>query len=219
MRLRNVKGSREQIAKNHFVIQEPKKYQGRWHEAFPADRPLYLEIGTGKGKFISELAVKNPENNYLGIEKFSSVLVRALEKRELLETADNLLFLRMDAEEITEIFGKNEIDGIYLNFSDPWPKDRHAKRRLTSRRFLERYAQILKPGGSVIFKTDNQELFDFSLNEAELAGWEILNCTRDLHHSGYMTDNIMTEYEEKFAGEGKPICRMEIFFKKSGTNV
>ena len=209
MRLRNVKGSRDRIAEDEFVVHEPEKYRGRWQEVFQADRPLYLEIGTGKGKFISELAVNNPQYNYLGIEKFSSVLVRALEKRRELEI-DNLLFLRMDAEEITRIFEQDEVHGIYLNFSDPWPKDRHAKRRLTSERFLKRYTQILRPEGTLVFKTDNRDLFDFSLEEAQNAKWNILNYTYDLHHSRYAEHNIMTEYEEKFSKEGKPICRMEI---------
>lgn len=211
MRLRNIKGCRDKIAENAFVIHNPKEYQNNWDKVFHAKRPLYLEIGTGKGKFITELAVKNPENQYIGIEKFSSVLIRALEKREMLEI-DNLLFLRMDAEEIVDVFGKKEVDGIYLNFSDPWPKDRHAKRRLTSKRFLDRYQEILKPKGTVIFKTDNRELFDFSLEQAKLANWKILTMTYDLHHSNYAENNIMTEYEEKFLKEGKPICRMEIYF-------
>lgn len=142
MRLRNIKGCRDKIAENAFVVHNPQEYQNNWDKVFHTKRPLYLEIGTGKGKFITELAVKNPENQYIGIEKFSSVLIRALEKREILEI-DNLLFLRMDAEEIVTVFGKEEVDGIYLNFSDPWPKDRHAKRRLTSKRFLDRYQQIL----------------------------------------------------------------------------
>ncbi len=209
MRLRNVKGSRDRIAEDPFVVQEPEKYQGSWERAFGKKRPLYLEIGMGKGKFISELAVRHPDRNFLGIEKFSSVLVRALDKRKELDV-DNLLFLRFDAEEILEIFGKEEVDGIYLNFSDPWPKDRHAKRRLTSGRFLDRYAQILKPEGKVIFKTDNRELFDFSLEEAKKAGWEILCCTYDLHHSDYAEGNIMTEYEERFSKEGKPIAQLVI---------
>lgn len=209
MRLRNVKGSRDRIVKDGFVIQNPQEFRGHWEDVFHERRPFYLEIGMGKGRFISELAVRNPQNNYLGIEKFSSVLVRALDKRKELEI-DNLFFLRMDAEEIVDIFAKDEVDGIYLNFSDPWPKDRHAKRRLTSDRFLERYAQVLKPEGRVIFKTDNRELFDFSLEQAEHADWRILNHTYDLHHSRYMEGNIMTEYEERFSKEGKPICRMEI---------
>lgn len=209
MRLRNVKGSRDRIAADDFVIHEPAEYKGHWEDAFGTKRPFYLEIGMGKGKFISELAMRNPQNNYLGIEKFSSVLVRALDKRKELEV-DNLLFLRMDAEEIVDVFEKDEVDGIYLNFSDPWPKDRHAKRRLTSERFLGRYMQVLKPEGKVIFKTDNRELFDFSLEQAKAAGWHILNHTYDLHHSEYAAGNIMTEYEERFSQEGKPICRMEI---------
>jgi len=209
MRLRNVKGSRERIAADRFVVQHPEEYRGVWHTLFEKKCPLYLEIGTGKGRFITEMALKNPQNHYLGIEKFSSVLVRALDKRQELEM-DNLYFLRMDAEDIVSIFAQGEVDGIYLNFSDPWPKDRHAKRRLTSSRFLERYYYILKPEGTVIFKTDNQELFDFSLEQARQAGWVILSSTRDLHHSPYVQENIMTEYEERFSAMGHPICRMEI---------
>jgi tRNA (guanine-N7-)-methyltransferase len=209
MRLRNVKGSRERIAADDFVVHEPAEYKGHWQDAFGKKRPLYLEIGMGKGKFISELATAHPEYNYLGIEKFSSVLVRALDKRAEL-TVDNLLFLRMDAEEIADIFDLGEVDGIYLNFSDPWPKDRHAKRRLTSDRFLKRYAQILKPEGEVVFKTDNEELFAFSLEQAEAEGWEIVSRTQDLHHSEEAEENVMTEYEERFSKEGKKICRMVI---------
>ena len=214
MRLRNVKGSRDRIAEDFFVIQEPEKYKGNWERAFGKMRPLYLEIGMGKGKFISELAVRYPDRNFLGIEKFSSVLVRALDKRKELEI-DNLLFLRFDAEALLDIFEKEEVDGIYLNFSDPWPKDRHAKRRLTSERFLKRYEQILKPEGEVIFKTDNRDLFDFSLEEAKKAGWEILSCTYDLHHSEYAEGNIMTEYEERFSREGKPIGRLVMKKRKT----
>jgi tRNA (guanine-N7-)-methyltransferase len=209
MRLRNVKGSRERIAADDFVVHQPAEYKGHWQDAFGKKRPLYLEIGMGKGKFISELAVAHPECNYLGIEKFSSVLVRALDKRVEL-AVDNLLFLRMDAEEIVDIFEQGEVDGIYLNFSDPWPKDRHAKRRLTSDRFLQRYAQILKPEGEVVFKTDNTDLFAFSLEQAKAEGWEIVSWTEDLHHSEDVEGNVMTEYEERFSKEGKKICRMVI---------
>jgi len=214
MRLRNVKNCRDRIAIDSFVIQDPKQYKGCWHSVFLKEQPLYVEIGAGKGKFITESAMANPQNNYIGIEKFSSVLVRALDKRKELEI-DNLYFLRMDAENIEDIFSANEVDGIYLNFSDPWPKYRHAKRRLTSSYFLEHYKKFLKPEGKIIFKTDNIELFEFSQKQAEGAGWEILHCTYDLHHSEYFQDNIMTEYEERFSSQGKPICRMII---KQGKN-
>ena len=209
MRLRNVKGSRETIAANNYVIQTPEDYKGKWHDFFQNNNPIHIEIGMGKGKFIMELAKQNPDINYIGIEKYSSVLVRALEKRQELET-DNLVFIRMDAENIVDVFEMGEVDQIYLNFSDPWPKDRHAKRRLTSTQFLARYNQFLKPEGKVIFKTDNRPLFDFSLEQVEEAGWILENHTFDLHNSPYVEGNIMTEYETKFVAEGKPIHRMQI---------
>lgn len=209
MRLRNVKGSRETIAANDFVIHSPKEQKGKWNNVFGNGHPVHIEIGMGKGKFIMELARQNPDINYVGIEKYSSVLVRALEKMEL-DPLNNLVFIRMDAEEIADVFAPDEVERIYLNFSDPWPKDRHAKRRLTSHQFLERYTHILSEDGHLIFKTDNRPLFDFSLEEVEIAGWELLNHTFDLHHSEYVEDNVMTEYEEKFVAKGNPICRMEL---------
>lgn len=209
MRLRNVKGSKERISTDRHVIQEPEKYKGKWNETFQNDNPIHIEIGMGKGQFIQTLAKENNMINYVGIEKFSSVLIRALEKRSELEQ-NNLFFIRMDAEEIKEVFATNEVDQIYLNFSDPWPKDRHAKRRLTSRQFLERYNEILKPEGVIIFKTDNRELFEFSLEEVNQSKWKIVNQTFDLHQSEYLEGNVMTEYEKRFVSEGKPICRMVI---------
>ncbi len=204
MRLRNIRGSRERIEENRFVINDPGSYHGRWKELFGNDHPLHIEIGMGKGKFISEMAALHPEINYLGIEKYSSVLIRALDKQEETE-APNLRFIRMEAEEVCEVFAPGEADRIYLNFSDPWPKDRHAKRRLTSREFLRRYDQILAEGGQIEFKTDNRPLFDFSVDEAREAGWQILVCTYDLHHSEFAEGNVMTEYEEKFSALGNPI--------------
>lgn len=212
MRLRNVKGSRETIAANDYVVHAPEEQKGKWSEVFGNSNPIHIEVGMGKGKFITELARQNPDINYVGIEKYSSVLVRALEKRPELEQ-DNLMFIRMDAENLPEIFAKDEVERIYLNFSDPWPKDRHAKRRLTSVQFLSRYDQFLKPDGRVIFKTDNRPLFDFSLEQVEEAGWILENYTFDLHHSEYLEGNVMTEYESKFVAEGKPINRMVIYRK------
>ena len=163
----------------------------------------------GKGRFITEMAMRHPQNNYVGIEKYSSVLLRALQKREQLPQLDNLLFLRMDAEELPLVFGKDEVAGIYLNFSDPWPKDRHAKRRLPSKEFLARYDQILKPEGKVEFKTDNRGLFEFALEQAAEANWIVEAHTFDLHHDEEMVQgNIMTEYEERFSSQGNPICKM-----------
>ena len=211
MRLRNIPGSREAIADSEYVINESvmREYRGRWKDVFGNDHPLYLEIGMGKGLFLSRLAALHPDRNYLGIEKFSSVLIRAIQKRELSPELTNLYFLRMDAEILAEVFGPGEISGIYLNFSDPWPKDRHAKRRLPSRNFLALYSRILAPGGVVEFKTDNTDLFDFALEEAAESGWTILSCTRDLHHDEAMNEgNIMTEYEERFSAKGNPICKV-----------
>ena len=211
MRLRNIPGSREAIAASPFVIQEKdmRSYKGSWAQVFGNQQPLYLEIGMGKGRFISQLAVSHPEQNYLGIEKYSSVLVRAIQKREKMEDVRNLLFLRMDAEDLTEVFAPEEVAGIYLNFSDPWPKDRHAHRRLPSRQFLARYEQVLSPGACVEFKTDNTALFSFALEEAAAAGWEVLACTRDLHPDPVLSEgNIMTEYEQRFSEAGNPICKM-----------
>lgn len=210
MRLRNVKGSREEIQLSEYTVNEPEKYKGRWKELFGNDNPVYIEVGMGKGKFITEMAQLHPEINFIGIEKYSSVLIRAIEKRKELEI-NNLMFIRMDAENIEDVFEKNEVAGIYLNFSDPWPKDRHAKRRLTSRQFLARYDKILAGDGVIEFKTDNRDLFDFSLEEAPEAGWEIIASTYDLHTDEKMSEgNVMTEYEEKFSSKGNPIHKMII---------
>lgn len=207
MRLRNVKGSRETIAANEYVVQNETELKGRWHEKFGNDNPINIEIGMGKGRFIMDMAKLNPDINYIGIEKFSSVLVRAVEKQNE-EQLPNLFFIRMDAENIESVFDKGEVDYIYLNFSDPWPKDRHAKRRLTSVQFLARYVNILAKDGGVTFKTDNRPLFDFSLEQVEEAGWVLDNKTYDLHNSEYATGNVMTEYEKRFSEMGNPICRM-----------
>lgn len=211
MRLRNVKGARDRISNSECVIKEPRELKGKWNTLFGNDNPIYIEIGMGKGQFIMENARRNPDINYVGIEKFSSVLVRAIEKKENAEDKlDNLVFLRFDAEYIEEIFEKDEVDRIYLNFSDPWPKDRHAKRRLTSKEFFARYNNILTKEGKVIFKTDNRDLFDFSLEQVVEANWILVNKTYDLHNSEYVEGNIMTEYEERFVNEGIKINRMEV---------
>lgn len=207
MRLRNVKGSREAIASSQFTINEPETLKGNWHSVFNNNNPIYIEVGMGKGRFITDLAVANPDINYIGIEKYSSVLVRAIEKRQELDI-NNLVFIRMDAENICDVFAPCEIQKIYLNFSDPWPKDRHAKRRLTSKEFFARYDQILKKDGVVEFKTDNRPLFDFSLEQVPEAGWEIVAHTFDLHNSPMNEGNVMTEYEEKFSSMGNPIHKL-----------
>ena len=210
MRLRNISGARDAIAESPLVIHEPEKLKGKWRERFGNNRPIRIEIGLGYGKFIHELAEKNPKVNYIGIEKYSSVLLRALQKMEAFPVP-NLLFLRMDAENITEVFDTGEVERIYLNFSDPWPKDRHAKRRLPSAEFLKRYDRILEKDGVLEFKTDNKGLFDFALEEVPAAGWEALKISFDLHRDEEMgRDNVMTEYEEKFSALGNPIYKYVI---------
>lgn len=213
MRLRNITGSREVIAASTYVVQEALQPDcpGTWKKIFGNDHPIHIEIGMGKGKFIHTMAKLHPEVNYVGIEKYSSVLLRAIQKMEQ-EELPNLKFLRMDAEDIATVFSSGEVDRIYLNFSDPWPKDRHAKRRLPSREFLARYDKILKQEGRLEFKTDNRQLFDFAVEELEPAGWKAKVITYDLHgDSDLMAGNVMTEYEEKFSALGNPICKYVIY--------
>lgn len=198
------------IAESRFVVHEPQEYKGRWSELFGNDHPLRIEIGMGKGRFIMDLARMHPEINYVGIEKYSSVLLRGIQKMET-DPLPNLYFIRMEAEEIADVFGREEVERIYLNFSDPWPKDRHAKRRLPSREFLKRYDEILVRDGVIEFKTDNEDLFRFALEEIAPAGWQLLQMTEDLHHDEKMlAGNVMTEYEEKFSALGNPIYKYVI---------
>ena len=211
MRLKNVPGSREVIAESEFVIHDEQKQKGNWKNIFGNENEIHIEIGMGKGKFIYEMARRNPGINYIGIEKYSSVLLRAVQKMQQ-EPLPNLKFIRMDAEEIAEVFAENEVDKIYLNFSDPWPKDRHAKRRLPSKEFLARYNQFLKKDGFLEFKTDNRGLFDFAVEQLPEAGWKAKAVTYDLHHNEeMMAGNVMTEYEEKFSSMGNPICKYIIY--------
>ncbi|MFQ9514223.1 MAG: tRNA (guanosine(46)-N7)-methyltransferase TrmB [Eubacterium sp.] len=208
MRLRNVPGSREAIQESPLTINIPQDNKGKWNEEFGNDHPIRIEIGMGKGKFITQLARENPDINYVGIEKYSSVLIRAIEKCQDMEI-NNLRFIRMEAEYICDVFEKGEVDRIYLNFSDPWPKDRHAKRRLTSKQFFERYDMVLKKDGVVEFKTDNDLLFQFSLEQVPEAGWNLVNHTWDLHNDSEMVKgNVMTEYESKFSSMGNPIHKL-----------
>lgn len=208
MRLRNIKGAEEFIANSIYVIQQPQEYRGKWNTFFENENPLHIEIGMGKGKFIHALAEQNPHINYIGIEMYSSVLYRAIEKRQEVDLP-NLFFIRMDARNLGDVFNRSEIDRIYLNFSDPWPKERHAKRRLTSPLFLEIYDAVLNPNGTVCFKTDNRSLFDYSLETIEeTSPWRVKDVTYDLHGSSYASGNVMTEYEEKFSSKGMPIHRL-----------
>ncbi len=209
MRLKNVPGCRERIADSEYVIPEEELVQtaGKWNERFEKPAPIRIEIGMGKGRFLHELALLNPDINYLGIEKYSAVLLRAVQKMEE-DPKGNLRFIRMDAENIADIFAPGEVDRIYLNFSDPWPKDRHAKRRLPSREFLARYDKILVDGGRIEFKTDNRILFDWAVEQLEDTKWKAELITYDLHADPALLEgNVMTEYEEKFSSMGNPICK------------
>jgi len=212
MRLKNVPGCRERIAESEYVIPEEELVQtaGKWNERFEKTAPIRIEIGMGKGRFLHEMALLNPDINYIGIEKYSAVLLRAVQKMEE-DPKANLRFVRMDAENIADVFAPGEVDRIYLNFSDPWPKDRHAKRRLPSREFLARYDKILVDGGRIEFKTDNRILFDWAVEQLEGSIWKADLVTYDLHADPVLSEgNVMTEYEEKFSSAGNPICKYVI---------
>ena len=210
MRLRNVTGSKDMIAQSQYVIHEPQEHKGKWSEVFGNDRPIHIEIGMGKGKFIMGMAQAHPDINYIGIEKYSTVLLRAIQKMEENELP-NVVFIRMDAEDICEVFDKEEIDKIYLNFSDPWPKKRHEKRRLTYKTFLDTFKQILPEHGEIHFKTDNRGLFEYSLVSFSQYGMTLKGVWLDLHASDF-EGNVMTEYEKKFSSKGQVIYRVEAQF-------
>lgn len=222
MRIRHVKGAEEYIENSPFVIKEPQRYRGAWRtEVFGNDRPLYLEVGMGMGRFVRTHAMANQEINYIGFEINTTVLYKAerrylellsagreIGKEDLLKES-NLRFIRQDARLLTEDFAAGEIDRIYLNFSDPWPKDKNANKRLTSPVFLKLYDEILRADGVIEFKTDNEGLFDYSLQSIPEAGWELQAVTRDLHHDPLLSEgNVMTEYEAKFSQKGNPIFKL-----------
>lgn len=207
MRLRKVKGAKEEIEASKYIINNYEEYIGRYNELFNNNNPIRIEIGMGKGKFIMNQALTNPDINFIGIEKFDSVLVRAVEKIEELEIP-NLKLIRMDALDIDKVF-KNEIDTLYLNFSDPWPKNRHALRRLTSSVFLDKYDSIFKGTKRIVQKTDNRKLFEYSLISFVEHGYKIEKISLDLY-SDDIKDNIPTEYEEKFALKGQNIYMVEV---------
>lgn len=214
MRLRNIPGAKDAITESSYVVQMPAEWKGKWNRRFSKEQPLHIEVGMGKGRFLMDMAKLHPEINYVGIEMYDSVLLRALQKRERLEAdgvkLDNLMFMCIDARLLPEIFEKGEVSRIYLNFSDPWPKARHAKRRLTYRGRLQNYKKVLNPDGFIEFKTDNEGLFAFTLEEIEACGYEMIEMSRDLHGAvqgehGEKSRRFMTEYEEKFSGQGKNI--------------
>lgn len=216
MRLRNIPRAEGVLAASPEVLKNPEQFCGAFRQTvFQNTNPLHIEIGMGKGQFLLTLALQNPSVNYIGIERYSSVLLRPVEKLASMQAAGeaipaNLRFICMDAADISQVFAPGEVDRIYLNFSDPWPKARHARRRLTSLEYLARYDKILAPDGQVEFKTDNRDLFDFSLEQIETSPvWTLAACTFDLHHDPLLNQgNIMTEYEEKFSSMDHPICKL-----------
>lgn len=208
MRLRRDPRATEYLAQDERVVQEPTAYKGKWHTLFGNDNPMHVEFGCGKGGFITELARRNPDINYVAAERAETVVYKACKKANREETPENLVFVFEDMAKCLDIFEAGEIDRLYLNFSDPWPKKRHAKKRLTYRDFLKKYAIILGEKGEVHFKTDNKGLFASSIEEFSLEGWLMKNVTLDLHNSD-MEDNIMTEYEKKFSEMGFTINRLE----------
>lgn len=212
MRLRNIPRADGVLEGSPFVIKDETSYRGKWaQEIFQNKNPIHIEIGMGKGQFLLTLAEQNPDINYIGIERYSSVLLRAVEKLTPDSTAcPNLRFICMDAAGLNAVFAPQEINRIYLNFSDPWPKKRHAHRRLTSPEYFKRYDQILETGGQIEFKTDNKDLFDFSAGTLEASDiWGITAITRDLHQDAVMnTGNVMTEYEEKYSSMSHPIYKL-----------
>ncbi|ANC24360.1 TPA: tRNA (guanosine(46)-N7)-methyltransferase TrmB [Streptococcus pyogenes] len=211
MRVRKRKGAEEHLANNpHYVILNPEDAKGRWHDVFGNDRPIHIEVGSGKGGFITGMALKNPDINYIGIDIQLSVLSYALDK-VLASEVPNVKLLRVDGSSLTNYFEDGEVDMMYLNFSDPWPKTKHEKRRLTYKDFLDTYKRILPEHGEIHFKTDNRGLFEYSLASFSQYGMTLRQIWLDLHASNY-EGNVMTEYEEKFFNKGQVIYRVEANF-------
>ncbi len=224
MRLKYIKGSEDYVAGSEYTVNTPEEYKGTWNALFNngCDKKINLEIGMGKGNFITALARLHPDMNYIGIERYSSVLLKAVKKRESMDGCRNLLFLCADAAKIDSYFSAGEVSKIYLNFSDPWPKERHAKRRLTSPLYLKLYEGILSDDGCVEFKTDNKGLFDYSLEQFKKRGWKIFYLDYNIHNGETPEDkaayrlkdgqeNVMTEYEEKFSAKGNPIMKLTAY--------
>ncbi|MDX5474205.1 MAG: tRNA (guanosine(46)-N7)-methyltransferase TrmB [Bacillaceae bacterium] len=212
MRIRNKPWAKELIVSNpHIIIQNPEEHKGKWHEIFGNNNPIHIEVGTGKGNFVTGMAAANPDINYIGIELFESVIVVALQKA-IESNLPNVKLLNVDAVKLPEIFAPGEVGQVYLNFSDPWPKKRHEKRRLTYKTFLDLYKEVLKDKGEIHFKTDNRGLFEYSLISFNEYGLQLKYVSLDLHNSDY-EGNVMTEYEQKFSELGQPIYRCEVKYK------
>ena len=208
MRLKNVKNASNIIKQSNYIVDNPYKIIGKWKKEFKNNNPIEIEIGMGKGDFIIGMAKLNPNINYIGIEMYDSVIVRAVQKLED-EEISNLRLIRMDANDIDKVFDK-EISCIYLNFSDPWPKERHSKRRLTSHNFLKKYDSLFKGKKKIYQKTDNVGLFEFSIESLQTYGYERKNVTNDLYNN-MIEGNVATEYEKKFHSNGIKICRLEAY--------
>lgn len=212
MRLRNKPWATDEINKHpHIVIPNPKEMQGKWQQLFGNNNPIYIEVGTGKGQFLTKMGELHPNINFIGIEKYDSVIVTAMERiRD--NDIPNVKLLKEDANELLDFFAEGEISRIFINFTDPWPKNRHEKRRLTYESFLKMYEKILIPNGEIHFKTDNQGLFEYSLHSFSKYGMILNNISLNLHESDF-EGNVMTEYEEKFSAKGMPIYRCEAVFR------
>ncbi|MBO8165218.1 MAG: tRNA (guanosine(46)-N7)-methyltransferase TrmB [Brevibacillus sp.] len=208
MRLRNIPGAEEALRQYPVFVEDPASYKGRWQERFGNTQPLHLEIGCGKGRFITTLAERHPEINFIALEVKAEVLYRTAQRTQM-RSIPNLALVQYNAAQLTDLFAENELERIYLNFSDPWPKRRHHKRRLTYVTYLRMYKQVLKPYGEIHFKTDNEGLFEFSLNQFSDERFQLRNITFDLHHSPFAEENVMTEYEERFSARGQRIYRTE----------
>lgn len=206
MRIRKKSWEGGELSTNKKLVHEPEEYKGKWKEYFGNDKPIYAEIGCGKGKFVIQNAIENPNINFIGIERQTTIM--AIAARKTNDEMHNIALIRGDAETLADIFEPAELSRIYLNFSDPWPKKRWAKRRLTHRRFLEIYKSLLSGDKEIFLKTDNTVFFESSLNEFCETGWRLSNISLDLHNSG-IEGNIMTEYEERFSSLGQPIYRLE----------
>ncbi len=215
MRIRKKPWAQEELDSNKAIIASPAENKGKWSEFFGNDNPVHVEIGCGKGQFLSAMSKLHPNINYIGVEREEQIIVTALKKSRFAEVGENIAFICADAAGLEKVFAPDEIDRLYINFCDPWHrKKKWAKRRLTHKNFLNLYERLFaQKGGEIFMKTDNQILFEFSLNEIADKGWRLHNISLDLHSSDFQ-GNVMTEYEEKFSGKGMPIYRLEAYYNR-----
>lgn len=217
MRLRGRKGIREDLEQQQdLVVLNPEAYKGKWRERFNNDYPIHVEFGMGKGRFVSQMSVKNQQVNYIGFDMYDELVRRAAEKTRIawneaeLGDPTTIQLALANIENIEDIFAPGEIERVYLNFSDPWPKKKHGRRRLTHPRFLEKYCRLLNAQGQIHFKTDSETLFEFSINSFADYGLQMTNISLNLHRDGINEEHVMTEYESKFMGKGMRIHRCEV---------